>query len=46
MTDQEEKDSTTNSYMNSIANSYKTYAISVIPSKIPNLLIALEIGEV
>ena len=44
--DLEEKDSTTNSNMNSIANSYNTYAISVIPSKIPDLLIALEIGEV
>ena len=44
--DQEERDSITNSNNNSIANSYGTYAISVIPSKIPDLLIALEIGEV
>jgi hypothetical protein len=44
--DQEERDSITNSNMNSIANSYSTYAISVIPSKTPNPLIALEIGEV
>ena len=44
--DQEEKDSTTNFNMNSIANFYNTYAIGVIPSKISDLLIALEIGEV
>jgi len=41
----EEKDSSTNSNMNSIANSFGTYTISVIPSKIPNLLIALEVNE-
>jgi hypothetical protein len=44
--DQAEKDSIINTNINSIANSYSTYAISVIPSKIPNLLMALEIGEV
>jgi hypothetical protein len=41
----EEKDSSTNSNMNSIANSFGTYTISVIPSKIPDLLIVLEVNE-
>ena len=44
--EQEEKDSSIDSDMNSMSNSYRTYAISVIPTKIPKLMNALEIGEV
>ena len=43
--EEEEGDSSISSDKNSMSNSYRTYAISVVPCKIPKLLNALEIAE-